>query len=112
MLRRDSEPGHNARMASRPQPVYHDLCHTEDMASKMVRARLDDESASALRFLVGMGMNESEAVRTALLEARESRSTDEALWAECARLMADPEVVAHNARMIAELEDDEVPWPE
>ena len=92
--------------------MYHDLCHTEDMASRTVRARLDDESAAALRFLVSGGMTESQAVRIALTEARAARLTDEALRAQCERLMADPAEVARMRRLADELEDETVPWPD
>lgn len=99
-------------MTSHPAPVYHALCHTQNMASRTVRARLDDESAAALRFLVGAGMTESQAVRVALAEARAARLTDEALRAQCERLMADPAEVARMRRLADELEDETVPWPD
>ena len=82
------------------------------MASRTVRARLDDESAAALRFLVSGGMTESQAVRVALTEARAARLTDEALRAQCERLMADPAEVARMRRLADELEDETVPWPD
>ena len=99
-------------MASRPQSVYYDLCHTNAMASRTVRARLDDDSAAALRVLVNSGMTESEAVRTALIEARAARLTDEALRTACERLMADPLEVARMQRLADELEDETTPWPD
>jgi antitoxin component of RelBE/YafQ-DinJ toxin-antitoxin module len=82
------------------------------MASRTVRARLDDESAAALRFLVSAGMTESQAVRVALAEARAARLTDDALRAQCERLMADPAEVARMRRLTDELEDETVPWPD
>ena len=82
------------------------------MASRTVRARLDDESAAALRFLVSEGMTESQAVRVALAEARAARLTDDALRAQCERLMADPAEVARMRRLTDELEDETVPWPD
>ena len=99
-------------MSSRPGPVYHDLCHTQDMASRTVRARLDDETAAALRFLVNSGMTESEAVRTALIEARAARLTDEALRDECERLMQDKEAVAREMAEFREWEELSAPWPD
>ena len=82
------------------------------MASRTVRARLDDDSAAALRVLVNSGMTESEAVRTALIEARAARLTDEALRTACERLMADPVEVARMQRLADELEDETTPWPD
>ena len=99
-------------MASRPQPVCHDLCHTSGMASRTVRARLDGDSAAALRLLVNSGMPESEAVRTALIEAQSARLTDEALRAECARLMQDEKAVAREMAELREWEEISAPWPD
>ena len=82
------------------------------MASRTVRARLDDDSAAALRVLVNSGMTESEAVRTALIEARAARLTDEALRTACERLMADPLEAARMQRLADELEDETTPWPD
>ena len=99
-------------MTSRQGSLYHDLCHTEDMASRTVRARLDDDSAAALRLLVNSGMTESEAVRTALIEARAARLTDEALRSECERLMQDKEAVARERAEFREWEEISAPWPD
>ncbi|HEX4691359.1 MAG TPA: hypothetical protein VH276_11765 [Solirubrobacteraceae bacterium] len=54
------------------------------MASRVVRARLDDASEPALAALMREGRNESEAVRTALIEAGhlapdEQRAVDDVL---------------------------------
>ena len=57
-------------------------------------------------------MTESQAVRVALAEARAARLTDEALRAQCERLMADPAEVARMRRLTDELEDETVPWPD
>lgn len=57
-------------------------------------------------------MTESQAVRIALTEARAARLTDEALRAQCERLMADPAEVARMRRLADELEDETVPWPD
>ena len=92
--------------------MWHVLCHDDNMPEKIVRARLDDESRMALRLMVRMGMTESEAVRTALVEAAAARSTDAALRAECERLMADPEQVAHTMRIRREMDELLPPWPE
>ena len=72
------------------------------MASRTVRARLDDDSTAALRLLVNSGMTESEAVRL----------TDEALRAECARLMQDKEAVAREMAEFREWEEISAPWPD
>jgi hypothetical protein len=93
-------------------PLYHDSCHTQGMPEKIVRARLDDESRFALRLMVRMGMTESEAVRTALVEAAEARSTEEALRAECERLMQDKEAMAREMAEFHEWEKIRAPWPD
>jgi len=72
------------------------------MGSRTVRARLDTESETALRLLLSLGMNESEAVRAALIEAAERRTSDEALRADAERLAADPE----DREMIRRLRED------
>ena len=82
------------------------------MPEKIVRARLDDESRMALRLMVRMGMTESEAVRTALVEAAAARSTDETLRAECERLMQDKEAVAREMAEFREWEEITAPWPD
>ena len=82
------------------------------MASRTVRARLDDDSTAALRLLVNSGMTESEAVRTALIEAQRARLTDEALRAECERLMQDKEAVAREMAQFREWEEISAPWPD
>ena len=82
------------------------------MASRTVRARLDDDSTAALRLLVNSGMTESEAVRTALIEAQRARLTDEELRAECARLMQDKEAVAREMAEFREWEEISAPWPD
>ncbi len=82
------------------------------MASRLVRARLDDASASALRLLVNLGMTESEAVRSALVEAAAARTTEDALHAQVAMLMADPAEVERSRRILAEMESIRLPWPD
>ena len=92
--------------------AWHDLCHDDHMPEKIVRARLDAESRLALRMLVRGGMTESEAVRTALVEAWASRDTEEALRAECERLMQDKEAVAREMAEFREWEEIRAPWPD
>lgn len=57
-------------------------------------------------------MTESEAVRTALVEAAAARTTDDALRAEVAMVMADPADVEECQRICAEMESIRVPWPD
>ena len=82
------------------------------MPEKIVRARLDDQSRLALRMLVRSGMTESEAVRTALVEAWAARDTEEALRAECERLMRDKEAMAREMAEFREWEEITAPWPD
>ncbi|MGI8713057.1 MAG: hypothetical protein ACR2NR_07740, partial [Solirubrobacteraceae bacterium] len=60
------------------------------MASRVVRARLDEASEQALAALVREGRNESDAVRTALVEAGQRRRRSAGLAAEVRRLAGDP----------------------
>ncbi len=82
------------------------------MPEKTVRSRLDQESRLALRLLVRTGMTESEAVRTSLVEAAAARSTEEALRAECDRLMQDHEAVEREMAEFREWEEVTGPWPD
>ena len=82
------------------------------MPEKIVRARLDDQSRLALRMLVRSGMTESEAVRTALVEAWAARDTEEALRAECERLMRDKEAMAREMAEFREWEEITARWPD
>lgn len=52
--------------------------------------RLDDASAAALEVVRAEGLNESQAVRTALREAAKRRRTPTALRDEVRELAADP----------------------
>jgi hypothetical protein len=52
------------------------------MASRVVRARLDEASEQALSTLMREGRNESEAVRAALVEAGDRRRRQAALAEE------------------------------
>lgn len=93
--------------------AWHDLCHDERMPEKIVRARLDEPSRLALRRLVSStGMTESEAVRTALVEAWAARDTEDALRAEVERLMADKEAMAREMAEFREWEEITAPWPD
>lgn len=79
------------------------------MASRTVRARLDDASELALAMLVAEGRNESEAVRDALVEAAARRRRRGAIAAEVAALAADPADTAERAAVLADLDDGD--WP-
>ena len=54
-----------------------------------VSVRLDDDATKALRVLEASGLNRSEAIRAALVEAARRRLSRAALAAESARLEAD-----------------------
>lgn len=60
------------------------------MASRVVRARLDPASEAGLSLLMREGRNESDAVRTALVEAGRRRVQRSALAEEVGRLARDP----------------------
>ena len=60
------------------------------MASRVVRARLDEQSEAALAVLVREGRNESEAVSAALVEAGRRRRRRSDVAEEVRRLVEDP----------------------
>jgi hypothetical protein len=82
------------------------------MASKVVRARLDRESDRALSVLMREGRSESDAVRTALLEAARRRTQRSALAAEVSRLAADPADSAERRAVMADMDAVAAAWPE
>jgi Arc/MetJ-type ribon-helix-helix transcriptional regulator len=82
------------------------------MASRTVRARLDQASEDALATLVGEGRNESEAVRTALIEAAGRRRRRSALVAEVRRLADDPFDTAERRAVMKDMEASSTDWPE
>jgi hypothetical protein len=82
------------------------------MASRVVRARLDGPSEQSLELLMREGMNESEAVRAALLEAAAHRRRRSSLRAEVARLAADPVDRAARERVMADMDAVGLDWPE
>lgn len=82
------------------------------MASRVVRARLDESSERALSTLMREGRNESEAVRTALTEAGQRRARRSALAAEVARLAADPRDAVERQSVMADMEVAAQDWPE
>lgn len=61
------------------------------LVGKAINVRLDDESEAALILVRSAdGVSSSEAVRTALLEARDRRLGDEAIRDAARRTWADP----------------------
>jgi hypothetical protein len=82
------------------------------MASRVVRARLDEASEQALSALMREGRNESEAVRTALIEAGRRRRRQAALTQEVQRLAEDPADTAERLAVMADLDSISNDWPE
>jgi Arc/MetJ-type ribon-helix-helix transcriptional regulator len=82
------------------------------MPSRIVRARLDEASEQALAALMREGRNESEAVRTALVEAGHRRRRHAALAEEVRRLAADPADTAERQAVMADMESISAGWPE
>lgn len=81
------------------------------MASKVVRARLDAASASALMVMMSEGRNESEAVRDALVEAARYRRGRSALAAEVSALASNPDDTAERRAVMAEMDAISADWP-
>jgi hypothetical protein len=82
------------------------------MASRVVRARLDDDSERALATLMREGRNESQAVRTALVEAGRRRRRQAALAEEVRRLAEDPADSAERQAVMADMDAVSADWPE
>ena len=82
------------------------------MASRVVRARLDDASERALSLLMREGRNESDAVRTALLEAGRRRVQRSALAEEVSRLAADAQDTLERRAVMADMDAAAADWPE
>ena len=81
------------------------------MASRVVRARLDEASEQALSALMREGRNESEAVRTALVEAGHRRPRQAALVDEVHRLADDPKDTAERRAVMADMDAVSADWP-
>jgi hypothetical protein len=81
------------------------------MASRIVRARLDEASERALSVLMREGRNESEAVRAALSEAGRRRARRSALAAEVDRLASDPADTAERRAVMAAMDAVAADWP-
>lgn len=102
-----------ARRGAEAWPAaWHAMCRGRCTPENIVRARLLEESLTALRLIVRMGMTESEAVRTALVEAAAARSTDESLRAECGRRVGDPEQLTPAMRVRREMDEARPAWPD
>jgi hypothetical protein len=82
------------------------------MASRVVRARLDDASERALSALMREGRNESDAVRTALVEAGRRRQRQATLAEEVRRLAGDPADTAERRAVMADMDAVSADWPE
>ena len=87
------------------------LCYGFCVASRTVRARLDEASERALSVLMREGRTESQAVRTALTEAAQRRTRRSALAAEVARLAADPRDTAERRAVMADMDAVAPDWP-
>lgn len=79
---------------------------------RTVQARLDARAEADLRVLLNQGHTDSEAIRIALREAAERRRSKPALRAEAEAIANDPEDRAHSLRILAEMDEYGVPWPE
>ena len=81
------------------------------MASRVVRARLDQPSELSLELLMREGLNESEAVRAALVEAGDRRRRRSALAVEVERLATDEQDRAARAELMADMDAVASDWP-
>ena len=81
------------------------------MASRVVRARLDEASERGLGLLMREGRNESEAVRTALVEAGRRRARRSALADEVSRLAADESDTAVRRAVMEDMDAAGSDWP-
>jgi hypothetical protein len=88
------------------------VCYSGWVASRVVRARLDEASESALSLLMREGRNESDAVRTALVEAGRRRSRRSAIADEVRRLVADPHDTRERKAVMADMDAVASDWPE
>jgi hypothetical protein len=79
--------------------------------SRALHVRLDADSEAALAVLRAEGMSDSQAVRSALTEARARRRRRAALREEARRLAAHPADRAELAALREELDELTPPWP-
>lgn len=87
------------------------ICGTFAIVSRALHVRLDADSEAALAVLRAEGMSDSQAVRSALTEARARRRQRVALREEARRLAADPVDRAELAALREELDELTPPWP-
>jgi Arc/MetJ-type ribon-helix-helix transcriptional regulator len=87
------------------------MCYSASMASRTVRARLDQASEQALDVLMREGRNESEAVREALVEAGKRRTRRSALADEVSRLADDPDDSEERRALMADMDAVSADWP-
>src|SRR5215217_6510090 len=97
--------------------VCSSVCSTERatislVASRTVRARLDPAAEAALALLMQEGRNESDAVRTALIESAGRRRRRSEIAAEVELAAADPADRAARAEAMADMDAIGSPWPE
>jgi Arc/MetJ-type ribon-helix-helix transcriptional regulator len=83
------------------------MCYT-DLVARSLHVRLDDASVAALDVVRADGLNDSEAVRTALREAADRRRTRSAVRDEARRLAADADD-RNEMRLIREQMDELTP---
>lgn len=79
--------------------------------SRALHVRLDADAEAALAVLRAEGMNDSQAVRSALTEARARRRRRSTLREEARRLAADPADRAELVALREELDELTPPWP-
>jgi hypothetical protein len=79
--------------------------------ARALHVRLDADSEAALTVLRAEGMNDSQAVRRALSEARAHRRRSIALREEVRRLGADPADRAELAALREDLDQLTPAWP-
>jgi hypothetical protein len=83
------------------------MCYTV-LVARSLHVRLDDASVAALDVVRADGLNDSEAVRTALREAADRRRTRSAVRDEARRLAADADD-RNEMRLIREQMDELTP---
>ena len=79
--------------------------------ARALHVRLDADAEAALAILRAEGMNDSQAVRSALAEARARRRRGVALREEARALAADADDRAVLAAIAVELEEITPAWP-
>jgi hypothetical protein len=87
------------------------ICSTLSGVSRALHVRLDPDAEAALAVLRAEGMNDSQAVRSALSEARARRRRRSNLRDEAQRLAADPADRAELAALREEFDGLAPPWP-